>query len=105
MATYVTLLKFTTEGRRGIADTSGLDGAKGAAEAMGVQWKGWYMTFGRYDAVVVVEAPDDEAVARLALATATSGAIVSETMRAFTEDEFRGLVAALPQAGGGDGQA
>ena len=99
MATYIALLKFTTEGRQGIGDTSGLDAAKGVAEAMGVQWKGWYMTFGQYDAVAVVEAPDDETVAKLALAQATSGGIVSETMRAFTEDEFRGLVAALPQAG------
>jgi uncharacterized protein with GYD domain len=50
---------------------------------------------GRYD-IVVGEAPDDEAAARLALATGALGDVSTETLRAFTEDEFRKLIAALP---------
>jgi uncharacterized protein with GYD domain len=98
MATYVVLLKFTEEARKTIGDLRGLDRAKQGVQAMGVQWKGWYLTLGQYDAVVLVEAPDDETVAKLALAQARVGGVVSETLRAFTEDEFRQMAAALPPA-------
>jgi uncharacterized protein with GYD domain len=97
MATYVVLLSFTDEGRRNATDISGLDRAKQAVQAMGAQWKAWYLTMGQYDAVAILEAPDDETVARIALVQATRGVAKSETLRAFTEDEVRQLVAALPQ--------
>jgi uncharacterized protein with GYD domain len=46
--------------------------------------------------VAVIDAPNDEAVARLALGTAAMGNVRSETLRAFTEDEYRRIIAALP---------
>ncbi len=98
MATYVVLLNFTDQGIQNVRDTSGLDAAKQAVQAMGCQWKGWYLTMGPYDAVVIIEAPDDETVARLALTQGERGNARSQTLRAFTEDEFRQLVASLPQA-------
>ena len=98
MATYVVLLTFTERGIQNAGDTSGLDAAKQAVQAMGCQWKGWYLTMGQYDAVVIIEAPDDETAARLALVQGARGGARSQTLRAFTEDEFRQLVAALPQA-------
>ncbi len=100
MATYVVLLKFTEQAKQNIRDISGLDRAKQAVQAMGAQWKGWYMTFGQYDAVVIIEAPDDETAARIALAQGGTGGVVSESLRAFTEDEFRQFVASLPPAQG-----
>jgi uncharacterized protein with GYD domain len=51
---------------------------------------------GRYDMVVVAEAPDDEAMAKIALAISSGGAVRTETLRAFPEDEYREIVAALP---------
>ncbi len=98
MATYIALLKFTEQGRQNIRDISGLDAAKQAVQALGMQWKGWYMTFGQYDAIAIIEAPDDATIATLALAQGGTGRIISETLRAFTEDEFRQFVAALPPA-------
>jgi uncharacterized protein with GYD domain len=95
MATYVVLISFTDEGRRNATDISGLDAAKQGVQAMGAQWKAWYMTMGQYDGVLVLEAPDDETVARIALAQATRGVAKSETLRAFTEDEVRQLVSSL----------
>ena len=97
MAPYVVLLNFTEQGRRNITDLSGLDQAKQAVQAMGMQWKGWYLTLGQYDAVGIFEAPDDETAARVALAQASTGGVQSQTLRAFTEDEFRQLVASLQQ--------
>lgn len=44
---------------------------------------------------VVREAPDDETVAKLALTIGSGGAVRTETLRAFTEDEYSQIVAAL----------
>ena len=51
---------------------------------------------GRYDAVVISEAPDDETAARLALTLGMMGYVRSETMRAFTEGEYRDIFTGLP---------
>lgn len=95
MATYVVLLNFTDQGVQQIGDTSGLDAAKQGIQAMGGQWKAWYLTMGQYDAVAIIEAPDDETAARIALAQNSRGGVRSQTLRAFTEDEYRQLAASL----------
>jgi uncharacterized protein with GYD domain len=46
--------------------------------------------------VLVAELPNDETVARLALSLGAAGNVRSETVRAFTEAEYRKVVAALP---------
>jgi uncharacterized protein with GYD domain len=51
---------------------------------------------GRYDTIVVVEAPDDETMTKLVLDTASKGAVRTETLRAYPEAEFRKIVSALP---------
>ncbi len=56
----------------------------------------YYLVIGQYDAVVVAEAPDDETVAKLALAIGSEGNVRTETLRAYTEDEYRKIIAALP---------
>ncbi len=96
MPHYVVLLTFTEQAFQNIRDLSRLDAAKQTVQAMGGQWKGWYATLGQYDAVVIVEAPDDATMARIALANNAGGAARGQTLRAFTEDEFRQLAASLP---------
>lgn len=97
MATYITLLKFTQQGIKDIKGSPGrLENAKKAWAAAGGSIKGFYLTMGRYDAVVVNEAPDDTAVAKLALQTGSLGNVTTETLRAFTEDEYRKIIASLP---------
>jgi len=51
---------------------------------------------GRYDFVVITEAPDVKTAASVLLAVGAKGASRTETMRALTEDEFKELVAAMP---------
>ncbi len=51
---------------------------------------------GQYDAVAIVEMPDDETAARAALIVGSRGAISTETLRAFTEEEAISLVRSLP---------
>ena len=45
--------------------------------------------------VVVGEAPDDETIAKLALTIGFGGAVRTGALRAFKEDEYRQIVAAL----------
>jgi uncharacterized protein with GYD domain len=97
MATYIVLLRYTQQGVEKIKESPArLDAAKKAFRAMGAELKQWYLVMGQYDAVVVSEAPDDETAAKLALAIGSLGSIRTETLRAFTEDEYRKLIAALP---------
>jgi len=97
MPTYITLLTYTQQGVGSIKDSaSRLDAAKKAFQSMGAEIKGFYLVMGQYDALVISEAPNDETAAKLALATGALGNVRTETLRAFTEDEFRKLIASLP---------
>ena len=97
MPTYISLLRYTQQGVQNIKESPArLDAAKKAFKAMGGELKQWYLVLGQYDAVVISEGPDDETAAKLALAIGSQGNIRTETFRAFTEDEFRKLIAALP---------
>jgi len=57
--------------------------------------KDFYRVMGQYDAVCISEAPDDETAAKLILAVGSKGNVRSETLRAFTEEEYRKIVGAL----------
>ena len=94
MPTYITLLHFTQKGIETIKESPArLDRAKHAFKAAGAELKAFYLVTGRYDAVAVVEAPNDEVVAKIALGNASMVNIRSETLRAFTEDEYRKIIA------------
>jgi uncharacterized protein with GYD domain len=97
MPTYIGLLKYTQQGAAHIKESPArLDAARKAGQAMGVQIKEWYLVMGQYDAVVVIEASNDEAVAKILLVIGALGNVQTETFRAFKEDEFRNLIAGLP---------
>lgn len=96
MPAYIALLKWTPQGLQNVKQSpSRLDAARRGFEAAGVKMKDFYMVTGRYDMVVIVEAPDDKALARAILSTASQGSIASETCRAFTEDEYRQIISGL----------
>ena len=97
MATFITLIRYTQKGIENIKQgPARLDAARQVFRAMGAEIKEFYSVMGRYDAVVIGEAPDDETVAKLAMAIGSQGAIRTETLRAFPEDEYRRIIAALP---------
>ncbi len=64
--------------------------------AAGGELKAFYLVTGQYDAVAISELPNDEAAARVALGTGSMGNVQTETLRAFSEDEYRKVIAALP---------
>ena len=97
MATYIVLYRYTQQGIENIKESPArLEAGKEAFRAMGAEIKAFYLVTGQYDAVSIVEAPDDATVAKLSLATGSLGNVRAETLRAFTEDEFKEIVAGLP---------
>jgi uncharacterized protein with GYD domain len=97
MPTFITLIRTTQQGMQNIKQSPArLEAAKKAFKAMGGELKQFYLVMGQYDMVVIGEAPDDETAAKLSLAIGSQGAIRTETMRAFTEEEYRKIVEALP---------
>jgi uncharacterized protein with GYD domain len=63
---------------------------------LGVEIKDFYMTTGRYDLVLIMDAKDDAAAARALLAQGSRGGIRTETLRAYSEDEYRNIIGSLP---------
>ena len=97
MPTYITLGRWTQQGIEKVKESPArLEAFKKLVKSAGGEVKGFYLVMGRYDIVTVIEAPNDEAVARVALATGSKGSLKTETLRAFTEDEYRKIIAALP---------
>ena len=96
MPTYITLLRWTNEGARDVKKSpSRLDAARKNFQSMGVTMRSFYMTTGQYDMVAVIEAPDDATLAKALLATVSTGSVQTETMRAFTEEEYRSILGSL----------
>jgi uncharacterized protein with GYD domain len=96
MPTYITLMRWTNEGAKSMKDSpSRLDAARKAFKAAGITLKDFYMVTGRYDMVVISEAPDDVVFAKATLSIASHGNVQTETLRAFTEKEYRNIISSF----------
>lgn len=96
MPPYISLLEFTDDGIANIEESPDrLENAKSLAEEMECEVSAFYLTFGRYDAVTVLEALDDETAAEFILSVAKKGVVGSETLTAFTEDEYCDVIAGI----------
>jgi uncharacterized protein with GYD domain len=88
---------WTDRGVQNIKDVPArLDAFKKTARACGAEVREVYMALGHYDTISLVQAPDDEAAAKLALALCSAGNVRTETVRLFAEAELRKLVTTLP---------
>jgi uncharacterized protein with GYD domain len=65
-------------------------------EKVGGKLIGGYYTFGEYDVVIVMEAPNDEAVMSLMLKVGSAGNVRTKTLKAFTADEGLKIIRNLP---------
>lgn len=97
MPTYIMLHRYTQKGIENVKQSPDrLEAARKAFKAVGAELKQFYLVTGQYDIVTITEAPNDETIARCALNLASKGNVTTETLRAFTEDEYRKIIAALP---------
>jgi len=96
MASYVCLIQFRDQGIRNIQDTVKRgDAAMAEAKRLGMKIVEEYWTMGPYDAVVIVEAPDDETISAFMLKMDSLGNIKGQTLRAFRRDEMEGILAKI----------
>src|SRR5262245_38064970 len=97
MPTYISLIQYTQKGLEKIKDAPArLDAAKKAYEQAGGKLKDFYLVMGEYDIVAVVDLPNDEAAAKIALSLGAAGNVRTRTSRAFSESEYRKLIQSLP---------
>ena len=96
MPHFVNLIRYTQQGIAKIKESPArLEAAKRTAEKAGGRIHAWYLTMGQYDAVIISEFPNDEAVAKFALSVGALGNVTTETLRAFTEGEYRNIIGGL----------
>jgi len=97
MPTYISLLKWTDQGIRAIKDSpQRLDAAKRAFSAAGGRLTDFYLVLGEYDIVNIGEFPSDEAYITTILEIASRGAVRPTSLKVFTEEEYRRIIAAIP---------
>jgi uncharacterized protein with GYD domain len=96
MATFILLANYTEHGFRQIKESPRrLDTARDLGSRLGVQIKEFYLCMGGHDIVTVVEAPNDETMAKFVLSLAAAGAVRTTTLKAFGEQEYRKIVGEL----------
>ena len=96
MPTYIALLNWTQQGISKVGSSAKrLDAGRKAFKKAGIEMKDVYLTMGRYDLVCVIEAPDDETYAKAVLGLGSQGNVSTETLKAFSEDQFRKIIGSL----------
>jgi len=94
MPSYITLMNWTEQGVKGFRESvNRADAAEVALSPAGIRFKDLYWTVGAYDLVATFEAPDDETLAGALLALAAQGNLRTTTLRAFSAEEMRGVIA------------
>jgi len=98
MATYFMLNSWTEQGAKNIKSMPArVKAGKKAVEAVGGKMKGFYLVMGlaQADTIAIFDAPDDETAAKAAISINSAGAVRTQTVRAFTEQEFQKIIASL----------
>ena len=96
MATYVILATFTDQGIKTAKDSpKRAEAFKQMAKTFGVTVKEIFWTQGRYDIVVLTEAPDELTATALNLSLGALGNVRTESLRAFSADEMATIVSKM----------
>ena len=89
MAIHIMLTTLTDEGRKTVKDKPDrIKEVNKEVEAMGVKILAQYALLGPYDFVNILDAPNNEAVSRMAMELGAIGTLQTMTMAAMTLDDF-----------------
>jgi len=89
MPIYIALTNVSAEGRKAIKeDPARIKANNREIEAMGVKILGQYATLGQYDFINIFEAPNDDAIFKVALNLTGRGVDQVQTLAAKTLDDF-----------------
>lgn len=96
MSKFVVLINYSAEGGRTFADLPHrLSAGRERAAELGITVESFHLTFGRYDAVAVIDAPNEPTAAQFILAHVGGEHARTETMTAFDEDQIEAIVNGL----------
>lgn len=96
MPRYIALVSFTDQGIRDIKNSlKRADHVRRIAAKHKVKIRDIHWTMGRYDIVVLFDAPSDAALSAFTLENAQLGNVRTETFRAYTREEFAGILKAI----------
>jgi len=85
---YILLINWREQGIIKIKDSSDrYNSFKASVEKVGGKLIGGYYTFGEYDVVIIIEAPNDETVMSVMLKVGSAGNVITKTLKAFTAEE------------------
>ena len=105
MASYIMLSGVTDDGRERIMERpEGVIGAEQESEALGARVVDQWAVLGPYDFVNIVEAPDNETIARVSVALSARGTVQFLTLPALPIDAFVASLAGVGQRRGGRSQ-
>lgn len=97
MPTYIMLMRWTQTGTEQIEDDpQRIQRLRNIFKSVGGEIKALYFTFGRYDKVVIADAPSDEAMAKAVLTLGRFGTVQVETLKAFPEKDGLEIISELP---------
>jgi uncharacterized protein with GYD domain len=98
MATYLMQFSFTQQGIETVKDLlARAEAAKNVIRQAGGEVQAYYALLGsQYDTMFVLNAPNEEKVAQMALGIARSGNVRTQTHRLFNEDEIKRIISSLP---------
>jgi len=96
MPHYVILWNWTDQGIKSVKDSTKRLASFGAElEKAGGKLVSEYYTIGKYDGVVIVEAPSDESIMSILLGNSSKGNFRSMTLRAFPMSETSEIIESL----------
>jgi uncharacterized protein with GYD domain len=97
MPKFISLVNSTSQGVENIKESPNrLDAVKKLCESMDAKVDGLYVTMGRYDIVLIMDAPNPETALKIIKKIASAGNISTETLLAFPEEEYRGIISEIP---------
>jgi len=97
MPTFILSLSWTDQGIRSVKDApKRAEASKELAKKLGIQIKEVYLTSGENDILIILDAPDGDNVAKLALALGSQGNVRTRMARAWPQSEFQKLISELP---------
>jgi len=97
MPTYVSLLRWTDQGIKNAKNTvERAEQASAAAQRAGGRIQTILWTQGPYDIVTISEFPDEQSAMAFLIATGGQGNVRTETLRAFSAEEMKRILAKVP---------
>ena len=89
MSIYIMMTTLTDEGRKTIrANPQRIKEVNKEVEGMGVKILAQYAVLGQYDFINILDAPDNETIARLAMELGARGTLQTTTLAAMELDDF-----------------